>query len=214
LNSPRHVLGRTIESLHAALNEMYAIDGNWRNVGEWPSDVEGSTLGAGATSGEIAEAESRFGHECPPSYKDFLQLHSYWKHFWGDFTLIGTGSADTQDAQVEIAENKERQTSRLRRRLGNDFSAAGVGKWEAEEERNLYLAKHLVIGTDFRGAHWVFDTTRRRADGELTLVYWDISYGAQEPMFASFYEFLDWALATTAARLEWTKQEVAKGKGK
>ena len=52
----------------------------------------------------------------------------------------------------------------------------------------------------------------RREDGELTLVRWNISFGAQEPRFSTFYEFLDWALSEAEARLEWTKQEIAKAK--
>ena len=208
----RDKFASNIDMLHATLNQIYALDSNWRNSGGWSSDVEGSTLHAGATSEEIAEAESRFGHELPSSYKEFLHLHRAWEHFWGDFTLIGIGTPETQDAQDEIIENTEDQISDLQRKLGDDFSATGVAAWETEEERNLYLANHLVIGTDFSGAHWVYDTTTRRKDGELTLVHWDISYGAQEPNFATFYEFLDWALSEAVGRLEWTKQEVAKAK--
>ncbi|MBC8871647.1 MAG: SMI1/KNR4 family protein [Planctomycetes bacterium] len=212
MSSLRDELLSKVDTLHAALNQIYALDSNWRNSGGWPSDVEGSTLHGGASSETIAEAESRFGHEFPPSYKEFLKSHCSWEHFWGDFTLIGTGPPETQDAQDEIDENMEYQTSRLRRKLGDDFSAAAVATWESEEERHLYLANHLVIGTNFSGAHWVYDTRTRRKDGELTLVHWDISYGAQEPSFSTFYEFLEWALSVVVERLEWTKQEVAKAK--
>ena len=201
--------------LHATLNQIYALDSNWRNMGEWSSAVEGSTLHAGASSEKIAEAESRFGHEFPPSYKEFLHLHGAWEHFWSDFTLIGIGPpvhATTQDAQDKIIEYTEHQKSGLQRKLGDNFSVTAVAAWETEEERHLYLANHLVIGTDFSGALWVYDTTTRRNDGELTLVFWDIGYGAQEPTFPTFYEFLDWALSEAMARLEWTKQAVANPK--
>jgi hypothetical protein len=198
--------------LHATLNRLYALDSNWRNVGEWSNDVEGSTLHAGASSEEIAEAESRFGHEFPPSYKEFLHLQGAWEHFWGDFTLIGIGPPATQAAQDKIVEYTEDQVSDLQRKLVDDISMAAVAAWEAEEERNLYLANHLVIGTNFSGDLWVYDTTTRHKDGELTLVYWDISYGAQEPNFPTFYEFLDWALSEAVARLEWTQQAVANPK--
>jgi hypothetical protein len=212
LHGSRDELRSKVETLHATLNQIYALDSNWRNWGEWPSDVEGSTLCVGASSDAIAEAESRFGHEFPPSYKEFLKLHCCWKHLWGDFTLIGTGPPETQEARDNIAETIEYQTSRLRRRLGDGFSATAVSAWESQEERNLYLANHLVIGTNFSGAHWVYDTRTRRKDGELTLVYWNISYGAQKPTFPTLYEFLDWALSEAMARLEWTKQDVAKAK--
>jgi hypothetical protein len=213
--SPRDELRRKIDMLHATLNQLYALDSNWRNVGGWASDVEGSTLHTGASSEEIAEAESRFGHEFPPSYKEFLHLHGAWEHFWGDFTLIGISPPvhpAMQDAQDKIIEYTKDQVSDLQRKLGDDFSATAVSAWETEEERNLYLANHLVIGTDFSGALWVYDTRTRRKDGELTLRFWEISYGAQEPNFSTFYEFLDWALSEAVARLEWTQQAVANPK--
>ena len=151
MKTSRDELNTKVDALHVVLNEIYAIDSNWRNAGDWPSDVEGSTLHPGASGDAMAAAELRFGHEFPPSYKEFLSLHCAWEHFWGDFTLIGTGSPATQDAIDEIIENTEDQASDLQRKLGDRYCSAAVGDWEAEEERNLCLSNHLVIGTDFSG---------------------------------------------------------------
>jgi cell wall assembly regulator SMI1 len=207
LSKQKHGIVKTIETINHVLNELYALDSNWRTWGKWPETVSGSILHKAASNRDIKEAELQFGHEFPPSYKEFLRTHSGWEHFWGDFTLIGIGTPETQAAQDEIIENIKDQTSRLQRKLSGDFAEA-VLTWESKEERNLYLANHLVIATDFSGKHWVYDTNSRRADGELRLVYWNISYGAQEPFFSTFYEFLDCALSEATARLEWTKKDV------
>ncbi len=119
--------------------------------------------------------------------------------------MIGLGTPETQKAQDEIDENTEDQVADLKRILGDEFSAAAVVAWEKQEERNLCLANHVVIGTDFSGAHWVYDTRSRRKDGEMTLVHWDISYGAQDPKFGDFYAFLDWAAFEASFRLRQLK---------
>lgn len=197
-----------VRSLHKCLNELYAIDSNWRAWGEWPDEVTGSILHRAATAAEISAAEGKFGHRFPPSFVEFLQLHSAWEHFWGDFTLVGTGPAGTEPAIAKIVEYAGEQTADLQKELGNDFSAQGIRAWEAEQERFIHLADQLVIGTDFSGALWVFDTGSRRADGEMTLKSWDISYGAQEPEFANFGEFLDWAMFEAEDRLHQTREAI------
>jgi cell wall assembly regulator SMI1 len=194
-----------IDTLHGKLNEFYALDRSWREVGKWPDDVNGSVLHPGASDDEIARAEAQFGHRFPPSYRECVKLHSAWEHFWGDFTLIGTAPPATQKPLEEIAENIEYQTSKLKNKFGDNFSPAAISTWESEEPRNLYLANHLVIATNFRGFHWVFDTRTRRANDEMKLVYWNISYGAQEPTFERFQDFLDWAIGEVDFRLEHLK---------
>jgi SMI1-KNR4 cell-wall len=200
-------LGEKIKMLHDNLNEMYALDSNWRTWGKWPDSVHGSILYDGASNDQIVEAEVRSGHKFPPSYKEFLQLHCAWEHFWGDSTLIGTGPPETRRAEEEIRENIAKQESDLREELGDNPSSEAIAAWESEDESNLYLANHLVIGTDFSGAHWVFDTRTRRSNGEMKLVFWDISYGAQDPTFAKFHEFLDWVTGEVAFRLEHLKSK-------
>jgi hypothetical protein len=194
-----------IDVLYEKLNELYALDDSWRNLGEWPEGVRGSILHPAASDDEIAQAEARFGQTFPPSYREFLKLHSAWEHFWGDFTLIGTAPPAVQKAAEEIAENTEYQTSKLKTRLGESFSAAALSAWESEEPRNLYLANHLVIGTNFGGFQWAYDTRKRRADGEMKLVYWNISFGAQDPTFDTFHDFLDWAIGEVAFRTKHLK---------
>jgi hypothetical protein len=196
-----------IDALHVALNELYALDDSWRTLGEWPEPVRGSVLHNGASAEQIAQAEARLGCAFPPSYKEFLHLHSAWEHFWGDFTLVGIGAPATQRAQDKIAEYVQHQTSKLRDKFGDGFSPAAVAAWEAEEERNLYLANQLIVGTNFGGDLWVFDTRTREPNGELKLVSWDISYGAQEPMFETFHAFIESAAEEVAFRLKHLKRK-------
>jgi hypothetical protein len=191
-----------IDTLHSKLNEFYALDDSWRELGEWPEGVTGSVLHPPATDEEIAHAEVRAGHKFPPSYKMFLRLHSAWEHFWGDFTLVGTCPLATHAKQEEIAENIEYQTEKLKRKFGENFSPETIKTWESEETRNLFLANHIVIATDVSGAHWVFDTRKRGENQELKLTMWNISYGAQDPTFNRFEDFIDFAIGEVGFRLE------------
>ena len=201
-----------IATLDRDLNELYALDDSWRTLGKWPDGVRGSVLHAAASDEEIARAETRFGHKFPPSYKQFLRLHSAWEHFWGDFTLVGTGRPEVQKALDEIAENIEYQTSTLKEKFGGDLSEAAISAWESEEPRNLFLANQLVIGTNFRGFHWVYDTRTRGANDEMKLVYWNISYGAKKPTFDRFDGLIDYAMGEVAFRLEHLKSKASRGK--
>jgi len=200
--SEQDELKAKIESLHGKLNEFYALDSSWRKLGKWPKDVTGSVLHPAASEDEIAEAEKRFGHTFPPSYKAFLRLHSGWEHFWGDTTLIGTGRPATKKAQDKIAEYVEHQAGRLKERFGHTPTKSEVKAWEAEEDRYLCLANHLILGTDFSGAVWVYDTRTIGRDKEMKLVFWEISYGAQDPTFDRFDAFLDFAIGEVDFRLE------------
>lgn len=191
-----------IDRLHEKLNEYYALDDSWRELGEWPAGVTGSILHPPASDEDITQAEARAGHAFPPSYKRFLKLHSAWEHFWGDFTLVGTCPPATHAKQEEIAENVDYQTQKLKRKFGDGFSPEAIQAWESEESRNLFLSNHIVIATDVSGAHWVFDTRTRRPDQELTLTMWNISYGAQDPTFHSFGDFIDFAIGEVDFRLE------------
>jgi hypothetical protein len=131
------------------------------------------------------------------------------EHCWGNDTFVGTGRTATQRAQDKIAEYIRWQIDLLRKR-SVDESPAATKAWEAAAERNLYLAHHLVIGTDFRGAAWVFDTRTRDANQEMKLTSWEMSYGAQDPAFQNFYEYLDFAIGEVDFRLEDWKKDAAK----
>ena len=202
-------MDEVISRLHATLNTLYLLDGSWRTLGDWPDATTGSQLSSGASEDELLATERALGHALPPSYKAFLRRHAGWEHFWGDFTLVGTGREQVRRALDEIAETTDEQTSDLRRTLGDGVAAGGVAAWEAKEARHLYLASHLVIATNFGGEHWVYDTRTRRADGELTLVNWTLDYGAQEPMFQTFLEFLEWTCSEVAARVTWLEARQA-----
>src|SRR3954464_7789704 len=127
-----------IDLLHSRLNEYYELDDSWRTIGEWPEGENGSILHPPATEEEIAQAEARFGHKFPPSYKEFLRLHSGWEHCWGNDTVVGTGRAATQRAQDKIAEYIRWHIDLLRKR-SVDESPAATKAWEAAAEKNLYL---------------------------------------------------------------------------
>jgi len=202
-------LAMNVRSLHERLNELYALDTSWKEYGSWPEGVHGSILHPPAREREIAEAERRLGVPFPPSYRTFLLLHRAWEHFWADVTLIGTGGVETERARAKVDEYVSEQTGDLRKRLGENFTANGIAAWEAKEKRFIYLANQLVIGTDFAGVLWVYDTRSRRSDGEMTLTQWDISYGAQEPEFSTFGEFIQWARSEVENRIQLTREALA-----
>jgi hypothetical protein len=203
-----------IELIHAKLNEYYALDDSWKSIGEWPESESGSILLPPATEDEIVQAEVRAGHKFPPSYKEFLRLHSGWKHFWGDDTIVGTGRPDTKSAQDKIAEYIKWQIDFLREDSAEEWPAAAK-TWEAAGRNHLYLSHHLVIATNFRGAVFAFDTRTRDANQEMKLTFWEMSYGAQDPAFQNFYEYLDFAIGEVDFRLEdWKKDAAKKAKKK
>jgi len=190
-----------IDLLHAKLNEYYDLDDSWRTIGEWPEGERGSILHPPATEEEIRQAEARFGHKFPPSYREFLRLQCGWQHCWGDHTFIGTARPGTKKAQEKIVGDVKWQIDFLREDSQEEWPAAAAS-WEAADESNLYLPHHLVIATDFRGALWVFDTRTRDATQEMKLTFWEKSYGAQDPTFKDFHEYLDFAIGEVEFRLE------------
>ena len=120
----------------------------------------------------------------------------------GRFWLSARSFARRADCSESVSKPSSDCTSPCLESASAKSGSAAVAAWEAGEERNLYLANHIVIGTDFSGDLLVYDTRSRREDGEMTLVYWDISYGAQDPKFASFHDFLDWAAFEAGFRLD------------
>lgn len=209
--SPQELRAK-IDLIHSKLNEYYELDDSWRTIGEWPAGESGSILLPPASEEEIVQAEVQAGHKFPPSYKEFLRLHSGWKHFWGDDTIVGTGRLETKRAQDKIAEYKKWQIDFLREDSAEEWPAAAKS-WEAAAHNHLYLPHHLVISTDFRGALFAFDARTRDANQEMKLTFWEISYGAQNPTFTNFYEYLDWALGEVEFRLEdWKKSDAKSAK--
>ncbi len=200
-------LKSTIDMLDGKLNELYALDDSWRRIGKWPEGETGSILHPPASPDEIAEAEQKVGHEFPPSYQEFLRLHSAWEHFWGAHTLVGTSRPAVQRAQDKIAETIKWQNETLEGRLKGGLKPAAVKAWQSKEPRNLYLAQHLVIGTNFRGTLWVFDTRTRSAKGEMKLTFWNISYGAQKPTFEKFPDLVEWAIKEVDSRVAHIKRK-------
>jgi hypothetical protein len=199
-----------IDTLHGKLNEMYSLDPSWRQKREWSDGAPGSVLFPAASDDQIRQAEDRAGQTLPPSYKEFLRLHSGWAHFWRNSTLVGTGHPETQKAQDKIAEYIKFQTDSLQDEFPDGFSPEAVAAWEEQDSTNLYLPNHLVIGTNFAGDLWVYDSKTRDTEGEMTLLFWAIDYGAQDPTFNSFPDFVDWAIRQVDFRLEHLKNKKQK----
>lgn len=187
-----------IERLAGILAELYPLDLYW--------EVEDSVRHAPASDAEITDAEARFGHAFPPSYKELLRLHRAWEHLWGGFTIVGTADpAVVGNALAEMKEDVEEQNAELEDDLGG-LEPDVVRAWEADEDRFMHLDSHLVVALNFRGEYWVYDTTTRRDDGEMTLVTWDIGYGAQDPTWATIHELLEHQVSEAAARVKWIKE--------
>jgi cell wall assembly regulator SMI1 len=199
-----------IDLLHSRLNEHYELDDSWRTIGQWPEGEHGSILHPPATEEEIAQAEARFGHKFPPSSQAFLRLHSGWEHCWGNLRWSEPLVLELNARRTRLPSIKW-QIDVLRKR-SVDESPAATKAWEAADEANLYLAHHLVVATNFRGAAYVFDTRTRDANQEMKLTYWEMSYGAQDPVFQNFYEYLDFAIgkSTSGWRIGKRRGEIGK----
>lgn len=187
-----------VDQLATILSELYTLDLYW--------EVEDSVRHPPATDAEISAAESTAGHAFPPSYKALLRMHRAWEHLWGAFTILGTRDpACVGDALAEMKEDVDEQNEELQDELGG-LDAERVGSWEAKEERFMHLDSHLVVAVNFRGEYWVYDTRTRRADGEMTLVTWDIGYGAQDPTWQTIDELLAHQVAEASRRVQWIKE--------
>lgn len=191
---------RLVAALDEALVDLDRAGKGWRTYAGWPDNDRGSILLPPATEEAISHAEKSAGFPFPPSYRRFLQVSNGWIHFWGDYTLVGLGDEQVREAVSEIAENVQEQTEDLESELGS-LEPTAISDWEASEERYLYLPRCLVVGSDSAGAMWVYDPLTADEAGEMSLTLWDISYGAQDPRFQTFDDFLEWALDETRTRL-------------
>ena len=156
---------------------------------DYGKGVDRSILHPPAIERDIDDFEKTTGVRFPPSYKAFLTLHNGWEHFWLNMTLIGVTGKHTERVLAEIKETIEWQTNDLGDVI-DDFSPSKIAEWEAEDNRHLYLKNHLCFATNFSGELYVFDKNSLRNDGEMDVVYWDISWGAWENRHPDFTTLL------------------------
>ena len=161
-----------IDKLVPALDEVYELD---PALGR---RARRTVLRPPATPATIRAFERRTKLRLPPSYREFLLLHNGWEHFWLNITLGGVAGRHTQRVAKYVAETVRWQKAALARQ--GYKSPAEIAAWEKKAKRNLFLGRHLVIGTNFASRFYVFDTTSRRPGGEMSLYYWTIEYGAWE----------------------------------
>lgn len=181
-----------IEKIHAELGRIYPADKkiNWKNNGGWPKNENGSILYPPATDAQISTLEKKL--KLPPSYKRFLKITNGWDHFWLDISLIGANGKEKRLIDF-IKETVEEQKEDLEDTV-NTSDKAAIRRWEAEDESNLYLANHIVVGVDEGGTLLVYDTRTLRKDGEMKLVYWTIDSGVSEEwVWSGVEEMLSWA---------------------
>lgn len=103
-------------------------------------------------------------------------------------------------------------TSTIQRAAGHDFAPTYRAFLSLHKSWMNCFGSLTLVGTgpaDFSGALWAYDVRTRRADGEMTLRNWDISYGAQDPTFAPFTELVEW-LQNEAEQLLRDTQEAIK----
>lgn len=110
-----------------------------------------------APESAIVVAELRLGRKLPPSYREFLAFSDGWPCFFEGASLLGTGDI----GRATAAERSDRRLSG-RERL-------------------------LPFGMDRDGTSlFAFDTTVRRADGELPVVAWVGGLGLDCRCFTGF----------------------------
>jgi len=110
-----------------------------------------------APESAIVVAELRLGRRLPPSYREFLAFSDGWPCFFENASLLGTGEIG-RPSHVESA-----------------------------SERSLPRGRLLPFGADRAGTSlFAFDTSVRRADGELPVIAWVGGLGLDCPCFTSF----------------------------
>ena len=171
-----------IEALHPKLNQIYQLDPQWKQRGEWKQGEKGSILYPPAAARDLQNFAKQLGKDIPPSYVRFLQLHNGWKHFWMDFILIGTSGEHTDAALKDIKQTQNWQKADLEKRFGK-LSPSAIKEWESKNPKNLYLENHVVFGTDCAGSVFVFDGRGKPPKAGPVIRHWSIANGASNDEF-------------------------------
>jgi hypothetical protein len=177
-----------IAKLEAQLSEIYELDCFMAKRAKAGRRASATVLHGPATRESIDAREAGLGFRLPPSYREFLLLHNGWEHFWLNFTLSGVTGKHTECVRLKTKETIQWQCEALARQ-GYE-SPKDIEAWQKKARRNLFLANHFVIGTTFSGQFYVYDRRSQGRNGEMSLYYWTIEYGAWEtdctPDFHSF----------------------------
>ena len=179
-----------IEKLVVELNAVYELDRFMARRARAGTRRSATVPREPATPEAIRSFERRIGFQLPPSYREFLSLHNGWEHFWLNITLGGVAGKHTERV-AKYAEETVRWQKEALARQGYE-KPAEIRAWEKKAKRHLFLGNHLVIGTNFGSRFYVYDTNSRRRNGEMSLYYWTIEYGAWEKDCTSdFPRFLE-----------------------
>ena len=190
-----------VETLQATLRKIHDLESGGGSRGGGLDN--GPLLHAPAAEQQILDFERRLGRTFPPLYREFLRLHNGWERSWGDMTFIGVSGAHTQSVLKKVEEYVQFQRDEELAGVLNSFSDSEIAAWESRDPRNLYLPNHLGFATNFAGELWVFDSRTRRPNGEMSIVYWTLDYGAwEERRHEDFGRFLAWASSEADATLE------------
>lgn len=185
-------LSTLLKNIQVSLNEVYERDSKWRVNGSWPKGETGCILNPPVTPASVAAFEKKSRKQFPPAYRHFLRLNNGCRHFWLDFDLLGADAPQNSKILADVSHREVEMMEELEDDLG-ELSAKNIDDWEVEDDCNLYLPKHLVVGTTYAGELLVFDSRKTDEAGEREIVYWTLDYGAwNDQRFEDFYKYLFW----------------------
>jgi len=204
----REEMKNILDEIAARLDVIYRVEKHWAQ--EWKKGDTGMKMFPPASPAAIGQLERKMGKPLPPSYREFLSITDGCEHFWADFSFTGTSGDHSKRVAEKIAEYIEWQKEKFIGKVGQP-DASSVDTWERATSRNLYLERHLPIATTFGGELYVFDTRTRQSDGDMEIVFWDISFGAWEDQrYANFGTLLEKMLAEVNERAQKYKGKIAK----
>ncbi len=158
---------------------------------------------------DIASFEQKHDLRFPPSYRQFLELHNGWEHFWLNMTLIGVSGKHTKAVLDEVKEAIEWQNEDLATEM-DELTPKNLQTWEKQDESNLFLAHHVPFAASFAGEFLVFDRSTVKRNGEMQVVFWNMGSGADEDeRHEDFAELLE----SVAKRVEAHHNKITKSKG-
>lgn len=183
-------IAHDIAHMRARLDEIYGF----RDATQWEPHERRTHLPLPASEAAIVAFEARHGIVVPPSYRELLRLHDGWDNaLWG---TTWRGVDRPYPGEAEVVEAIAGQRASLETELG-ELTPASIATWEAKHPSHRYLPDMLIVGVDFRGGTWLFDTRKRRDDGELPVGFWTSESGLwfdkadrNFPTFAEMLGFL------------------------
>jgi len=143
--------------------------------------VERAVLGRPARSEAIQALSEELPTPLPPSYVQFLELHDGCLNFWARYALLSTAGQPRAIVNAEVEDARKEQGADVTDASGavdeaklRDFEALTD---EAGNQREFYVPRHTVFGTNQSGAFLLFNESRKSSTGEYEVV--DYSYSAR-----------------------------------